>query len=134
MKKSGFTLIEVVVALGILALSITGLLSLLISSQNRIGKSMDEWKNMHMLSQAAEYFMLQNEDPGAIPNSFFPYRDHTVNAYYQDAEGLPEEYGNIVNQLPLKSLVIELRKAPSGDVVDKLIIDRISYESTIQGE
>ena len=55
MKHAGFTLIEVVVALGILALSIAGLLSLLTSSQNRIGKSMEEWKNMHMLAQAAEY-------------------------------------------------------------------------------
>ncbi len=134
MKHTGFTLIEVVVALGILALSIAGLLSLLTSSQNRIGKSLEEWKNMHMLSQAAEYFMLQNEDPGAIEETFFPYRDYTVNVYYQDAEGLPEEYGNIVNQLPLTSLVIELRKAASGDIVDKLIIDRISYENTIQGE
>ena len=41
MKHSTFTLIEVVVALGILALSIAGLLSLLTSSQNRIGKSME---------------------------------------------------------------------------------------------
>ena len=134
MKHTGFTLIEVVVALGILALSIAGLLSLLTSSQNRIGKSLEEWKNMHMLSQAAEYFMLQNEDPGAIEETFFPYGDYTINAYYQDAEGLPEEYGNIVNQLPLTSLVIELRKTSSGDIVDKLIIDRISYENTIQGE
>ncbi len=134
MKHAGFTLIEVVVALGILALSIAGLLSLLTSSQNRIGKSMEEWKNMHMLAQAAEYFMLQNEDPGGIEETFFPYRDHTVHAYYQDAEGLPDEFGDIVNQLPLTSLVIELRNASSGEIIDKLIIDRFSYENTIQDE
>ena len=58
MKHAGFTLIEVVVALGILALSIAGLLSLLTSSQNRIGKSMEEWKNMHMLAQAAEFTLI----------------------------------------------------------------------------
>ena len=49
-----FTLIEVVVALGILGLSITGLLSLLIASQKRIAAGYEKWEHMHMLAQAAE--------------------------------------------------------------------------------
>lgn len=76
--------------------------------------------------------MLQNEDPGGIPEQFFPYPAYQAVAYYEDAEGLPDEYNNLANQLPLKKLVVELQK--DGKVLDKLIIDRISYETTVAGE
>lgn len=127
-----FTLLEVVVSLAILSIGLAGFLQLMMGSQKRIAESVDRWTRMHMLSQAAEYFMLQNEDPGGIPERFFPYPAYQAVAYYEDAEGLPDEYNNLDNQLPLKRLVIELRK--DGKVLDKLIIDRISYESTAAGE
>ena len=127
-----FTLLEVVVSLAILSIGLAGFLQLMMGSQKRIAESVDRWTRMHMLSQAAEYFMLRNEDPGGIPERFFPYPAYQAVAYYEDAEGLPDEYNNLDNQLPLKRLVIELRK--DGKVLDKLIIDRISYESTAAGE
>lgn len=75
MRKACFTLIEVVVALAILGLSITGLLTLLTTSQRRMAKSYEKWERMHMLAQGAEYFMLRGEDPGGIPEEFSRIRD-----------------------------------------------------------
>ena len=57
MKKQ-FTLIEIVVALGILAISLGGLLQLAISSQLKISRAREKWEEMHMLTQAAEYLLL----------------------------------------------------------------------------
>ena len=56
MRKIHFTLLEVVVSLAILGLSITGLLTLLTSSQRRLADTREKWMRMHMLTQAAEYF------------------------------------------------------------------------------
>ena len=136
MKRSFFTLIEVVVALGILGLSITGLLSLLIVSQKRIATSYEKWEQMHMLAQAVEYFMLMGEDPGGIPEEFFPYKGYRITVSYEDVsdEQVPADYGNLLGQLPLKCMVVTLEREGDGKELDQIRIDRISYESTAAGE
>lgn len=133
MKRSFFTLIEVVVALGILGLSITGLLSLLIVSQKRIATSYEKWEQMHMLAQAVEYFMLMGEDPGGIPEEFFPYKGYRITVSYEDVsdEQVPADYGNLLGQLPLKCMVVTLEREGDGKELDQIRIDRISYESAI---
>ena len=128
MRKACFTLIEVVVALAILGLSITGLLTLLTTSQRRMAKSYEKWERMHMLAQGAEYFMLRGEDPGGIPEEFFPYQGYRIVAQ------IPDDYNNLVGQLPLKCLVIRLERERDGELLDELKIDRISYESAIGDE
>lgn len=130
-KFHSFTLIEVVVSLAILTIGITAFLQLLIAAQVRIVKSSDAWTRMHMLSQAAEYYMLMpQEDPPALPETIFPYDGYRVVCSYEDVENLPEEYNNLVGQRPLRAMVLELRRLSDGETVDKLIIDRISYETT----
>ena len=133
MKRSFFTLIEVVVALGILGLSITGLLSLLIVSQKRIATSYEKWEQMHMLAQAVEYFMLMGEEPGGIPEEFFPYKGYRITVSYEDVsdEQVPADYGNLLGQLPLKCMVVTLEREGDGKELDRIRIDRISYESAI---
>ncbi len=135
MKTMRFTLLEVVVAMAILSVSLVIMLQLLIAAQGRMGKSYDKWRETHVMMQAAEYFLLQKgEDPGGIPDQFFPYRDYTVYCSYADAEGLPEELTGQEGQLPLRSCVIELTRMSDRKIVDKLVVDRISYETTVQGE
>ena len=128
-----FTLIEVVVALGILGLSITGLLSLLIASQKRIAASYEKWERMHMLAQAAEYYMLMGEDPGGIPEDFFPYKGYRITVTYEDVpdDQIPDDYNNLLGQLPLKCMVVNLERDGDGKLLDQLKIDRISYETAI---
>ena len=49
-----FTLIEVIIAIGILAISLASLFQIIASSRARIAKAEESWHNMHMLTQAAE--------------------------------------------------------------------------------
>ena len=131
--KQRFTLIEIVVALGILAISLGGLLQLAISSQLKISRASEKWQEMHMLTQAAEYLLLHNEETTEIPPEFFPYPDYEINCTYDDAEGLPEEMENLTGQIPLKQCRIELIRNRDHKTVDTIVIDRFSYEETLNG-
>ena len=116
-------------------LALAGLLQLLTASQGRLARTMEKWRETHMLIQAAEYCLLQKgEDPGSVPVDFFPYDGYTANCTFRDAENLPETYTNIVGQIPLKACEIELVRQRDGKTVDSIIVDKFSYESTVQGE
>ena len=136
MRGSGtFTLIEVVVALGILTLSLAGLLQILTASQSRLARVYEKWRETHILMQAAEYYLLQpGEDPGGVPYTYFPYSDYEALCYYRDAENLPEDYINIPDQLPLRTCVVELIRLRDRKTVGTILVDKISYETTLAGE
>ena len=133
--RGSFTLIEVVVALGILTLSLAGLLQILIASQSRLARVYEKWRETHILMQAAEYYLLQpGEDPGGVPYTYFPYSDYEALCYYRDAENLPEDYINIPDQLPLRTCVVELIRLRDRKTVGTILVDKISYETTLAGE
>ena len=135
MKRNGFTLVEVVVALAILSISVAGLLQLLTAAQNRIIKVNDHWMRTRMLIQAADYYMLmKQEDPPAITDTFFPYDDYRVDVTWEEIEGLPEEYTGLTNQKQLRAMVLSLVRQQDGHEVDKIIIDRLDYENASSAE
>ena len=125
--KTHFTLIEIVVALGILAISLGGLLQLSISSQLKIGRALETWENMHMVTQAAEYLLLHDEETTEIPPEFFPYPGYEITCSYDDAEGLPEELENLTGQIPLKQCRIELIRTADHKTLETVIVDRFGY-------
>ena len=134
MMRKNFTLIEIVVALGILAISMGGLLQLAISSQLKISRAAEKWQEMHMLTQAAEYLLLHDEETVEIPAEFFPYPKYEINCTYDEAEGLPEELENLTGQVPLKQCKIELIRSRDHKTVDSIIIDRFSYAEDAQND
>lgn len=135
MKKRYFTLIEIVVALGILALSLGGLLQLLVNSQLRIARSLEKWQELHIITQAAEYLMLHDEETTAVPPDYFPYPDYEIVCEYEDAENLPEDYSNLTGQIPLKKCKIELVRLRDQKKVETLVIDRFGYgEGALESE
>lgn len=130
-KISIFTLIEVVVSLALLSVSLAGLLHLSISSQLKVARGLEKWHRTHMLIQAAEYLLLQEDETElALPDEFFPYEGYSINASNEDIEddSLPEELTGLDNQLPLKTLYIELVRTSDQEVIDSLKIDRFSFE------
>ena len=123
-----FTLVEVVVALAILSISLAGLLQLSIGANRRAADAVEKWESEHMLAQAAEYLMLQDEDSAIVPEEFFPYPGYSVEVVCEEAEGLPEDYGDQEGQLPLKRWNIGIVRDRDGKVMAAVNIDRIGYE------
>ena len=123
-----FTLIEVVVALAILSISLAGLLQLSITANSKNADSVEKWESEHMLAQAAEYLMLQNEDGAEVPEEFFPYPGYSVEVVCGDPEGLPEDYCDLEGQLPLKRWNIAIVRNSDGEKTAEVNIDRIDYD------
>ncbi len=129
-----FTLIEVIIAIGILAISLASLFQIIASSRARIAKADEGWHNMHMLTQAAEYVLLYRADVvDGIDRDFFPYRDYQVNINYEGEvtdEQIDEDFRSISGQLPLELCTIELinLKTSGKETVGTLEIERIIYE------
>lgn len=128
----GFTLIEVIIAIGILAISLASLFQIIASSRARIAKADESWHHTHMLTQAAEYVLLHDSTVDDVPEDFFPYRDYEVLISYDpvDDEQIHEDFMSIEGQLPLELCTIELRslKSTGKDTVGILEIERIIYD------
>ena len=129
MKTRSFTLIEVVVALAILSISLAGLLQMSIGSSRKVADAVQSWESEHMLAQAVEYIMLQNEEGSSVPEEFFPYRGYSVEVACSDAEGLPEDYSDLEGQLPLKRWNIAVIRDSDGKRMNEVNIDRIDYDA-----
>ena len=129
--KKHFTLVEVIVAMAIMALALTAFFALSQSAVNRIDKAYSNWERTHLLSQAAEYYLLfAEEDPPDIPPEVFESNVYDVEMRYEPAEKLPEELNDLSNQAPLRTLIIDLVTSGSREVVDTLKIDRIDWENS----
>ncbi len=127
--KKAFTLVEVVVALAILGLSLSGLLTLAMNAQLKVARSVEKWDNTHKLIQAAEYLMLMDDESLSVPEEFFPYEGYTVQASVDDAEDLPEDFTGIEEAAPLKCITIEVVRTTDNKVVDRIRRDRINFDS-----
>jgi prepilin-type N-terminal cleavage/methylation domain-containing protein len=128
----GFTLIEVVIAIAVLAISLASLFQIIAASRARIAKAEENWHHMHMLTQAAEYVLLHNATVDSIDREFFPYQDYRIDISYDEIydEQIHEDFKSIEGQLPLELCTIELinLKSSGKETVDKLQIERIIYE------
>ena len=129
----GFTLIEVIIAIGILAISLASLFQIIASSRARIAKADEAWHNMHMLTQAAEYVLLHRADVvDGIDRDFFPYRDYQVDISYEEVtdEQIDDDFKSISDQLPLDLCIIEILnlKSSGKETVGRLEIERIVYD------
>ncbi len=130
-----FTLVEVVVAMAILTLGLTSYFSMSAMSQKRIFKAREKWDRMHMLSEGAEYMLLQGfEEPELPSEEFWDYPGYRLRASYEDVSDLPEEFTGLNGQAKLKCLVLELVDASTDQTVDTLRIDRIDYDDVTETE
>ena len=115
-------------ALAILGLSLSGLLSLAMNAQVKVARAVEKWENTHKLIQAVEYVMLFDDENLSVPNEFFPYDGYMIQCSVDDAEGLPEEFSEIDDAAPLKCITVELLRTSDNKVVDRVQIDRINFE------
>jgi len=128
-----FTLIEVIIAIGILAISLASLFQIIATARARIAKADEEWHTMHMLTQAAEYVLLHKADAvDSVDRDFFPWRDYQVRIDYEEVldTQIDDDFKSINGQLPLELCTIELLnlKSTGKESAGILEIERIIYE------
>lgn len=121
-NKKTFTLLEVVVAIAILAMGIVASLQVTTTGTRRVGKAVERWKVQHMLSQAAEYYLLAgpNEE---IPENFFPFEGYRASCEI-DIPDISEEVETEFRGWQLVKLIIKVTD-DEGSEVGKIEMDKI---------
>ncbi len=85
-----FTLIETVIAIAILAGGVVASSQMIGMATARAAKAKTVWHEQHMLTQAAEYFLLA--EPGAnLPTRFFPFPGYSAQATCRLLESAPND-------------------------------------------
>ena len=117
-----FTLIEVIVALTLLVGGVLAAAQMMSMGSNRCSRSETEWNEQHMLSQAAEYFLLA-EPCADLPERFFPFPEYSARADYRSADRLPPEVQNEKGEWQFMVMTITLYHR--GEKVKSLEMNRI---------
>lgn len=117
-----FTLLEVLVALAIIAGAVTATMYVMTASARRVQRAERFRMESHRLANAVEFFMLY--PPGAsMEEKFFPYKDMQVECTYEEPE-LPEEVDREIDGQRLMLMTVEITD-DNNDSVAKISIDRV---------
>ena len=121
-RKHTFTLLEVVMAIAILAVGFVGLLGITVSAAKRMGKATSRWEHQHMLNQAAEYYLLAGPKE-QIPEEFFSFEGYSAECIVEEAE-LPEDIEPEAGAWRFVKLKISIYDDKNNEL-DSLNIDQI---------
>lgn len=124
---SKFTFIEVVIAVAILAVAFTSLLTLSGTASAKIAKARREWSDAHRTIQALEYFLLAGNNSNGIPSEIFPYSDTYVNFSIVEPQGLTEQVETTFNGWCLAGAKVTLTD-DSGRTISSLVVEKILRE------
>lgn len=124
-RKSKFTLVEVAIAIGILALGIAAAMGIIGAAKQRMNKAESQWRRQHALTQAAEFLLLAPPDT-MLPRTIFDYPDFTAAINYSPPENLPENVPSNTVGWQLSALHINLIDK-NGKQVDSIVIDRLLH-------
>ncbi|MCF6175296.1 MAG: type II secretion system GspH family protein [Victivallaceae bacterium] len=119
-----FTMIETVIALGVLLLAMSAVFGTIAASQQRVIRAEKRWAKQHMLTQAAEYFLLAPPRT-TIPQTIFPFSDYQAFCEYSEPKELPETVDAISGSWKLVAMKIILNSNADGKTVNSITLDRI---------
>ena len=122
MIRNHMTLVEVVIALAVLAIGFSSLLSLMSMATNRSAKAEARWDSAHRLSQAAEFFLLCGPK-ARIDDRFFPYAGANAECHVEKPEGLPEDVDLVKGDWTLAKLKITISQ--DGAAAKAIEIEKI---------
>jgi len=126
--RNNFTLIEVVIAIAILAIGLVTAMSIIIQSNTRMDNAFKKWREQHILAQAAESFLLQG--PNSQPTQdTFPYmaEGYSVACSIEEPEGLPSVIEAHSHNWRLARLRITLN-CPDGQTTRSLLVEKVLKE------
>ena len=127
-KKRGFTLIEIIVAIAILSMAIVSFSLLINTASRRTLRAARRWERTHQLTQAVEYFMLQEPgNAGDIDERFFDNDSYSVECSFESPEDLPEDVDEAYGGETLQAMQVILNDK-TGEKVDSVIVERITKD------
>ena len=121
-----YTLVEVVVAVAVLAMGVISAMGLAGMAKNRIDKARRLWQNQHMLSQAAEYIFLAGPDSD-VPREVFPYDGVSVSCSVGPPENLPDSVPSENQQWRLSAIKIEV-SGRRGEKVASVVVEKLTRD------
>lgn len=121
-RNKCFTLLEVLVALAILAGAVTVTMYAMTASARRVQRAERFRLESQTLANAVEFFLLY--PPGAsIDKRFFPYENMQVQCTYEEPE-LPEGIEREISGRRLVTMTVEITD-DSNHTISKIDIDRV---------
>jgi len=119
-----FTLLEVVVAIGVFAAGLALVFGITAGARLRMDRARTEAQNRHMLTQALEYYMLVDKgSEAAPPDMVFPYPDFKVDVDFGDPV-LPDDCRNALNGWRLRTMKVEITDK-EGESCGEIEVERI---------
>ena len=106
-KRRCFTLLEVVLAMAVLALGLLAGLSLQGSAMRRTQRAMADWEQQHLLAQAAEFYLLAGPK-AEIPATLFDAPGWQAQCRAAPATNLPPGVAAQAGGWQLTELTISL--------------------------
>lgn len=128
-----FTLIEVVIAMLVLSIGLVVNFTLISSVSGQVTKAQDEWKHQHMISQAAEYYMLYTKEMDSKPDEvFFPYEGYSAACEHIDEvdDILPEDVDSEKNGWQFVPMKVKLFDN-NNVLLQSITIDRILKQNDL---
>lgn len=129
LNKHSFTLLEVVIAIALLALSFVSAMGITVTAAKRMMKAVSRWEEQHMLNQAVEYYLLAGPKAN-IPQEFFPYEGYRAECTVEPAE-LPEDVESEVGAWRFVKLKITIYNE-ENQPVNSLIMDKFFRAEDIE--
>ena len=123
-----FTILEVVLAVAILAFAFIAAMELAADSSRRSAKALEKWRRRHMLSQAVEYFLLTG--PGhSIPEDIFHYEGYSAVCVEQSPD-IPSDVDSESGPWRLVKLKISINDE-NGSETASIAVHKILRGSSI---
>ncbi|MBO7741610.1 MAG: hypothetical protein J6S21_03565 [Victivallales bacterium] len=129
MQKRSFTLMEVMIAALIMALSVVATLGIVGTARGNMQRDQRRWMRSHVFANVAEYYLLAGtENP--LPEELLPPGYSATCELYDVEEGIPEDALESISGWRLGEFHICLYDA-DGRLVDEQYIRKILKEDDL---
>jgi type II secretory pathway pseudopilin PulG len=129
LRQSQFTLLEVVVAITILAMSVVCTMSIVGGARAQLLRAERRWGRSHLLAQAAEYYLLAGPEARRAPVGILP-EGFRMDCRLREVDDLPDEALEPIQGWVLGEFVINVYD-PGGDSIGEVRVRKLVREEDL---